>query len=125
MDGWLHEVLTDADLSVQIRVVFEDDSEHQTRGRLAYKPPVDSLAASEWNAWIPTPESESRAARLYVTRGTVTDAYQVLYPERHGDAPHALVSHDVTRYQLCPIEADEPALGDFAPADFDTAADFA
>ena len=59
-----------------------------------------------------------------MTRGTATDAYQVLYPERHGDAPHAVVSHDVTRYQLCPVEADESSLVDFDPADFDPA-DFA
>ena len=124
MDGWLREVLTDADLSVPIRVVFEDGSEHETRGRVAYKPPIDSLDLSEWNAWIPTPEIASRAARLHVTRGGVVGVFEVLYPERHGDAPYAVVSHDATRYQICPVESAASATVDFDPVDFDIA-DFA
>ena len=131
MDGWVREVLTDEDLSVKIRVLFEDGAELPTRGIVAYAPPSDTLALAddrltEWNAWIPTPENRSRASRIFVTPGddpTLVDEYVVLYPARTAGAHYTAVAHDTTRYQLCLVEVAEAVMVDFDPADF-SAVDF-
>ena len=89
------------------------------RGLLAYKPPDDSLGASEWTAWVDTISlsADERIARVLVPGPDIE--FQVLYPERTGGPLFGAQGSDLTRLQLAALEA-LGAMVDFDPADFDT-----
>ena len=104
-----------------------DTRQVDTRGLLAYKPPGDSLAASEWNAWIETP---ALAGDERISRVTATDAgrgirhlFTALFSERLAGPLFGPSFYDTVRVQLTP-RADDVQLMDFDHADF-SGADFA
>ena len=104
-----------------------DTRQFPTRGLLAYKPPVDSFAASEWNCWI---ESPTMADDERISRVTATDAargiqhlFTALYSERLAGPLWGPSFYDSIRIQLTP-RAGDAQLRDFDAADF-SEADFA
>ena len=111
--------LTAVDLDGNARAI-------ETRGVLAHKAPLDSLGASEWNAWCPTPVlfADERVNRIAVAdQGGVAFEFIVLYSERVTGAIYGASGSDTTRYQLTP-DAVAPAGvmvdfgSDFSAADF-------
>ena len=114
-------------LTLTIEDVDRATRQVDTRGLLAHKPPVDSLAASEWNAWIETP---ALADDERISRVTATDAgrgiqhlFTALYSERVSGPLFGPSFYDTIRIQLTP-RADDVQLMDFDHADF-SGADFA
>ena len=97
----------------------------ETRGVLAHKAPQDSLGASEWNAWCPTPvlAADERVSRIAVAdQGGEAFEFIVLYADRVTGAIYGASGSDTTRYQLTP-DAVVP-LGvtvDFSSSDFSSA----
>ena len=92
----------------------------EIRGVLAYKPPRDSLGASEWNAWSDTPalNAGERVSGLRTRAPAPALRFVVLYSEREGGPLYGPgASSDLTRYQLSP--SDDGDMIDFDPADFD------
>ena len=117
--GAIPLTLTIADANLVTRQV-------NTRGLLAHKKPVDSLAASEWNCWIETPEL---APGERVAAVTATDAarqsrllFTALFSERLAGPPFGPSFYDSSRVQLQPLLDDEQLI-DFSAADF-SGADF-
>ena len=97
----------------------------ETRGVLAHKAPLDSLGASEWNAWCPTPvlAADERVSRVAVQDlAGVALEFIVLYAERVTGAIYGASGSDTTRYQLTP-DAVVPigVMVDFSSADFSSA----
>ena len=104
-----------------------DTRQFTTRGLLAYKNPVDSLAASEWNAWIETPalaedERISRVTATDAARG-ISHLFTALFSERLAGPLFGPSFYDSLRIQLTP-RADDVQLMDFDTGDF-SGADFA
>ena len=102
--------------------------EVQARGIVAYKPPVDSLAASEWNGWSETPDlaADERVRSLVATnaRADTEHSFQVLYSERSSGPLYGSSGSDTTRYQLALIGQQSIGAGDLSSAVF-FGADFA
>ena len=110
--------LTAVDLDGNARAI-------ETRGVLAHKASVDTLGASEWNAWCPTPvlAADERVSRIAVADQS-GEAFEFisLYAERVTGAIYGASGSDTTRFQLTP-DAVVPVgvMVDFASADFSSA----
>ena len=97
----------------------------ETRGVLAHKAPQDSLGASEWTAWCPTPvlATGERVSRIAVAdQAGEAFEYISLYAERVTGAIFGASGSDTTRFQLTP-DAVVPVgvMVDFSSADFSSA----
>lgn len=106
-----HPVLTDTDISVAITLYHDDGTTTDTRGVVRFVSEADTLDASGWNAWTPTPANGSAVRRLTVTRpdGSGTDAYTSLRPGGDRESGAMFGAHDeldTTRWQLCPEGED-------------------
>ena len=114
-------------LTLTIEDINRATRQVDTRGLLAYKPPIDSLGASEWNAWIETPvlagdERISRVTATDAARG-IQHLFTALFSERLAGPLFGPSFYDTIRVQLTP-RADDDQLIDFDSADF-SGADFA
>ena len=91
----------------------------ETRGVLAYKPPVNSLGASEWNAWTESPTLAAGERVSGLNTATPAIGFTVLYSARQAGpyfGPGGF--SDLTRYQL--VAADDGGVAiDFDTVDFD------